>query len=111
MLLLGDGADELCSGYMYFHKAPTPKDAHEENIRLLENIHLYDVLRCDRAISENGLEARVPFLDKKFIQLYLSIDPKLRVPLPDYTGRKAEKFLLRTSFKEMNLLPKDVLYR
>ena len=86
VLTIGDGADELCSGYMYFHNAPTPMDAHLENIRLLEDIHEYDVLRADRSIADNGLEARVPFLDKKFIDLYLSIDPKLRIPLPIKKG-------------------------
>ena len=75
VLLIGDGSDELCSGYMYFFNAPNPEESHKENIRLVENIHMYDVLRADRGVADNGLEARVPFLDKHFIKLYLSIDP------------------------------------
>lgn len=113
VLLIGDGSDELCCGYMYFHNSPDPLSSHKENIRLLENIHLYDVLRADRAVAGNGLEARVPFLDKKFIELYLSIDPKLRVPreTPFANGRKLEKYLLRESFQDTGLLPNEVLYR
>lgn len=75
VLLIGDGSDELCSGYMYFFNAPTPEDSHKENIRLIEDIHMYDVLRADRGVADNGVEARVPFLDKNFIRLILSIDP------------------------------------
>ena len=105
VLLIGDGSDELCSGYMYFHNAPTPKDSHDENRRLLKDIHLYDVLRADRGIAFNGLEARVPFLDYRFIDLYMSIDPKLRIPT-----NGIEKWLLRSSF-EGNYLPHEVLWR
>ncbi len=111
VVLIGDGSDELCSGYMYFFNAPTPLDSHKENIRLIEDIHRYDVLRADRGVADNGLEARVPFLDKKFINLYLSIDPKLRIPSMTSFGVKMEKALLRDSFKDENLLPKQVLYR
>lgn len=113
VLLIGDGSDELCAGYMYFHRAPDALAAHKENIRLLENIHLYDCLRADRAIARNGMEARVPFLDKKFIDLYLSIKPELRIPRAHkYTeGKKMEKFLLRESFAGSGLLPDDVLFR
>ena len=113
VLVIGDGSDELCAGYMYFHSAPDAVGSHNENIRLLENIHLYDVLRADRAVAGNGLEARVPFLDKTFIELYLSIDPELRIPRPSdkVGGKKLEKFLLREAFRDTNLLPDEVLYR
>lgn len=104
VLLIGDGSDELCSGYLYFHKAPTPEDAHKENIHLLENIHYFDVLRADRGIAYHGLEARVPFLDRDFVDYYLSVDPKLRIPI-----NEQEKWLLRSSFK--GYLPDEVLYR
>jgi asparagine synthase (glutamine-hydrolysing) len=107
VLLIGDGSDELTAGYMYFHKAPTPQELHQENIRLLEDIHFYDVLRADRGIAQNGLEARVPFLDHKFVDLYLSIDPYLRHPLTF----KLEKWLLREAFNVDEYLPHEVLFR
>jgi asparagine synthase (glutamine-hydrolysing) len=106
VLMIGDGSDELCAGYMYFHKAPTPMESHLENIRLLTDISKYDVLRADRGVACNGLEARVPFLDIRFTDYYLSVDPKLRIPVE---GK--EKWLLRESFRESCLLPLEVLYR
>lgn len=112
VLLIGDGSDELCSGYIYFHNAPTPYDSHLENIRLLKNIHLFDSLRADRSIASNGIEARVPFLDHQFVDLYLSIPYKYRVPLIDESlNRKTEKYLLRKSFDNDIYLPKEVLWR
>lgn len=115
VLLIGDGSDELTGGYLYFHKAPTPKDFHIENIKLLEDIHYFDVLRADRGVASNGLEARVPFLDKDFVDLYLSIDPELRMPqthtYEDGKIAKSEKWLLRKSFDNTDLLPKCVLWR
>lgn len=105
VLLIGDGSDELCSGYMYFHKCPTSEMGHQENIRLVNDIHMFDVLRADRGISFNGLEARVPFLDTKFITTYLSIDPKLRIP------NGIEKWLLREAFRMGSYLPDEVLNR
>ena len=110
-LLIGDGADELCSGHMYFHNAPDPITSHNENIRLLENVHYYDCLRADRALANCGLEARVPFLDLEFINLYLSIDPELRVPLKNEEGVKIEKYLLREAFRGTEILPSEVLFR
>jgi len=83
---------------MYFFNAPTPMDSHKENIRLIEEIHRYDVLRADRGVADNGLEARVPFLDREFIKLFLSIDPKLRIPSMCGAGIKMEKALLRDAF-------------
>lgn len=127
VLLIGDGSDELCSGYMYFHNAPTALDSHLENIRLLEGIQYFDVLRADRCIAYNGLEARVPFLDHKFVDLYLSIPPQYRVPLKEDSinslsgGRRIEKWLLRKSFDrrrysddrkcDVPILPDEVLWR
>lgn len=106
VLLIGDGSDELCSGYMYFHNAPSSLHAHYENILLLDEIGQFDVLRADRGIASNGLEARVPFLDVDFVSLYLSINPDLRVPI-----NGVEKWLLRESFKESGVLPAEVLFR
>ena len=108
VLLIGDGSDELCSGYMYFHNAPDPVASHLENIRLVKDIHRYDGQRADRSISGHGLEARVPFLDRRFIDLYLSIDPKLRVPR-EHNGRRTEKYLLRKTFE--GYLPDECLWR
>lgn len=103
-LLVGDGSDEICSGYLYFHNAPSPKESHLENVRLLKDIHIYDVKRADRGVAENGIETRAPFLKHTFVDEYLSIDPKYRVPRD-----KQEKWLLRQSFK--NYLPESVLNR
>lgn len=115
VLLIGDGSDELTAGYLYFHKAPDSKVLHFENIRLLEDIHWFDVLRADRGVASNGLEARVPFLDSKFVDLYLSIDPNLRMPTmhtySDGKEARCEKWLLRKSFDKTGLLPDCVLWR
>ena len=109
VLLVGDGSDELCSGYVYFHKASSAWESHMENIRLLKDIHLYDGLRADRCVAINGIEVRLPFLDVKFIDTYLSIDPELRIPR-DHNGTVSEKYLLRKSF-DNGLLPDDCLWR
>jgi asparagine synthase (glutamine-hydrolysing) len=101
----GDGSDELCMGYMYFHNAPTPNDAQSETVRLIQDIHLYDGLRSDRCVSYHGLEPRTPFLDCDFVELIMSIDPKLKVPKDN-----AEKYLLRKAFKG-DLLPDEILWR
>lgn len=106
VLLIGDGADELAGGYLYFHKAPSSQEFHDENIRLLKYIYMYDGQRADRGVSSCGLEARVPFLDHRFVNLYMSIDPKLRIPVDGL-----EKWLLRKAFSKDNYLPKQVLYR
>ena len=74
----GDGSDEVCGGYIYFHAAPGSIDFDKECRRLLKDIHAFDVLRSDKSISSNGLEPRTPFLDKNFVQTYLSIPPHLR---------------------------------
>jgi len=110
VLLIGDGSDELTSGYLYFHIAPSAIESHHENIKLLENIHYFDVLRADRGVSSNGLEARVPFLSKDFVETYLSINKELRIPTIE-NNVKSEKWLLRKAFDRTNLLPKEVLWR
>ena len=106
----GDGSDEVTGGYMYFHLAPDSIEFDKECRRLLCNIHYFDVLRSDRSISGHGLEARTPFLDRKFVQTYLSIDPNLRF----HPGEKqCEKYFLRKTVELFgnNLLPNKVLWR
>ena len=103
----GDGADEVCMGYVYNVNAPSPEDFYSENQRLLREIYLFDVLRSDRSISSNGLEARTPFLDKDFTQFYMSIPPKMKM----FGSDKPEKYLLRKSFDGTGLLPEEVLWR
>lgn len=102
----GDFSDEVTGGYMYFKNAPTADALHEESTRLLKDICYFDALRSDRTISSQGLEARVPFSDKKFVETYMSIDPQLRM-----CDDKIEKYLLRKAFENENLLPNEVLWR
>jgi len=104
----GDGSDEVCCGYVYNANAPTPGELQLESLRLLDEIYMFDVLRSDRSISSNGLEARTPFLDKSFVSLYLSIPPAMKTF--DKTN-KIEKYLLRKAFEKDNLLPPEVLWR
>ena len=81
VIFSGEGSDELFCGYLYFHKAPTPNDAHEDSIRLLTELYKYDVLRADRCTAGNGLEFREPFLDKELIDFVATMNPAFKVPL------------------------------
>jgi len=112
----GDGADELCGGYLYMHSAPDAIEFDRESRRLLNDIHLFDVLRSDKSISSNGLEPRTPFLDRSFVQYYLGLHPSVR----HHAGQnKCEKYLIRTAFskeKFLNsggkpLLPDEIIWR
>ena len=106
----GDGADEVMGGYLYFHEAPDSIAFDKECRKLLTNIHYFDVLRSDRSISSHGLEARTPFLDRSFVQYYLSIGYNIR----DHKyNNKPEKYLIRDAIKKINptLLPDKVLFR
>ena len=105
----GDGSDEVTGGYMYFHYANNPLEFDHECKRLLNDIHIFDVLRSDRSISSHGLEARTPFLDKNFIESYLSIPAELRFNSMKKTG--IEKYLLRKAFDTDEFLPTEVLWR
>jgi asparagine synthase (glutamine-hydrolysing) len=103
----GDGADELFGSYLYMYKAPSLKEYEMESLRLLEDIHMFDVLRSDRSISSHGLEPRTPFLDKTFVQTVLQIPAEYRRPSPT----QPEKWLLRKAFDDGVTLPKEVLWR
>lgn len=107
IILNGDGADECEMGYLYFYNAPNILEAQKDSLRLVKEIHYFDGLRVDRNISYHGLEARVPFLDKDFVKLFLSkIPPKFKVP-----SFECEKFIIRKAFEKFNILPSDVLWR
>jgi asparagine synthase (glutamine-hydrolysing) len=106
VVYIGDGSDELTGGYKYFCNAPNSNELHKECVRLIKEIHLYDSLRADRAVSIHGLETRVPFLDSAFVDMYLSINQNLRLPKDGI-----EKYLLRKSFEDSDILPKEVLWR
>ena len=107
VIFQGDGADEVCGSYIYLNNAPYPASFQDECISLLNNIHMFDVLRADRTISCWGLEPRTPFLDKIFVNYYMSI----YAPLKLHSHGNIEKYLLRKAFEDSNQLPKEVLYR
>lgn len=115
VIYTGEGSDEASGSYLYFHNAPNPREFYNETIRLMEDLHYYDVLRCDKSIAGAGLEARVPFLDLNFLEAYLNIDPVLKMPGCEVSGfdntNKIEKYLLRASFDDGTFLPKEVLWR
>ena len=103
----GDGADEVFGSYLYMFGAPSPLEYEKEVLRLLKDIHMFDVLRSDRSISSNGLEARTPFLDKSFVQTVLQIPVRFRQP----SATQPEKWLLRRAFDDGLTLPREVLWR
>ena len=108
----GDGSDEIGGGYLYFYKAPNDEEFEAESERLLEEIHMYDVLRSDRSMAAHGLEARTPFLDKSVVATWRSFSSDLRRPSHGVDGRGArlEKQILREAFNDKTL-PYDVLTR
>ncbi|XP_021715335.1 asparagine synthetase [glutamine-hydrolyzing] 1-like [Chenopodium quinoa] len=111
MVISGEGSDEIFGGYLYFHKAPNKDEFHQETCRKIKALHLYDCLRANKSTSAWGLEARVPFLDKEFIDVAMSIDPDWKMIKPE--ERRMEKWILRKAFDDERqpYLPKHILYR
>ena len=105
MVLSGEGADEIFGGYLYFHKAPSAKELHEETVRKLKALYQYDNLRANKSMAAWGVEARVPFLDKDFIDVAMRLNPKDKMCIDG----KMEKNILRSAFE--GYLPESILWR
>ena len=105
MVLSGEGADEIFGGYLFFHKAPNAKEFHEETVRKISKLHLYDCLRANKSLSAWGVEGRVPFLDKEFLDVAMRLNPEDKMS----KDGKMEKWILRKAFEDY--IPKEIAWR
>ena len=105
MVLSGEGADEIFGGYLYFHKAPNAQEFHEETVRKLDKLHMYDCLRANKSLAAWGIEGRVPFLDKEFMDVAMRINPQDKM----INGERMEKWVVRKAFEDM--IPESVAWR
>ena len=105
MVLSGEGADEIFGGYLYFHKAPSAEEFHKETVRKLSKLHLYDCLRANKSLAAWGVEGRVPFLDKEFLDVAMRTNPEAKM----CPGTTMEKRIVREAFSDM--LPQEIVWR
>jgi len=104
-VLSGEGADEIFGGYLYFHKAPNAEEFHKETVRKLDKLHQYDCLRANKSLASWGVEGRVPFLDKAFLDVAMRMNPKDKMA----GNGRIEKWILRKAFEEY--LPESITWR
>lgn len=114
MVLSGERADEIFGGYLYFHKAPNAQEFHEESLRKVKQLHLYDCLRANKSMQAWSVEPRVPFLDRRFMEVAMGFDVKQKMCKDEAGNKRVEKWVLRKAFDipaPRHYLPKSVLWR